>query len=163
MLISVKNKETLIVDEFKFRCSIGKNGTIIKKKEGDYKTPVGEYKIGKLYYRADRVQKPKTLLHTKIIKKSMGWCNDPLNKLYNKEIKINDKIKCEKLYRRDYKYDYFIVIEYNTKKITPYKGSAIFIHLTKDYATTEGCIVLSKKDFLILINIINKKSSIKIN
>ena len=93
----------------------------------------------------------------------MGWCNDPLNKLYNKEIKINDKIRCEKLYRRDYKYDYFIVIEYNTKKITPYKGSAIFIHLTKDYATTEGCIVLSKKDFLILINIINKKSSIKIN
>ena len=151
MLISVKNKETLIVDEFKFRCSIGKNGTIIKKKEGDYKTPVGEYKIGKLYYRADRVHKPKTLLNTKIIKKTMGWCNDPLNKLYNKEIKINNKIKCEKLYRKDYKYNYFIVIEYNTKKVIPHKGSAIFLHLTKYYRPSAGCITLSEKDFLKLI------------
>ena len=56
-----------------------------------------------------------------------------------------------------------IVIEYNTKKIKPNKGSAIFIHLTKNFKTTEGCIALLQKDFLIVVKLINKKSTIKIN
>ena len=36
----------------------------------------------------------------------MGWCNDVRNKKYNKLIKIDKKIKHEKMFRRDYKYDY---------------------------------------------------------
>ena len=92
----------------------------------------------------------------------MGWCNDPKHHLYNKEIIINKNIKCEKLYRKDNKYDYLIAINYNTKKIIPYKGSAIFIHLTKNYRPTDGCIALKKKDFLILLKLINKKTKIKI-
>ena len=162
MLISLKNKDTLIVGEFAFKCSIGKNGTIIKKIESDLKTPLGKYTIGKLYYRADRVDKPQTNLKTIIIKKTMGWCDDPKNKLYNKEIKIKNKIKCEKLYRKDYKYNYFIVIEYNRKEILPHKGSAIFIHLTKNYLPTLGCIALSEKDFLILAKILDDKNYINI-
>ena len=39
MIILVKNKYTLHIDEFKFRCSIGKKGLTAKKKEGDKKTP----------------------------------------------------------------------------------------------------------------------------
>ena len=39
MIISVKNKHTLQVDEFKFKCCIGKNGLTSNKKEGDKKTP----------------------------------------------------------------------------------------------------------------------------
>ncbi len=90
----------------------------------------------------------------------MVWCNDPYNKLYNKQVYINKKIKGEKIYRNDYKYDYFIVIEYNTKIIKPNKGSAIFIHLTKNYKKTAGCIAMNKKDFLIMLKIINKNSKI---
>ena len=93
----------------------------------------------------------------------MGWCNDPNNKFYNKEIKINKSISTEKLYRKDYKYNYLIVINYNTKKTIPYKGSAIFIHLTNNYNPTAGCIALKKKDFLILLKLINKKTKIKIS
>ena len=55
-----------------------------------------------------------------------------------------------------------IIIEFNTKKIKPFKGSAIFIHLTKNYKPTKGCIALKKKDLLILLKIIDKKSKIKI-
>ena len=66
----------------------------------------------------------------------------------------------KKFYRNDYKYDYFIVIEYNTKKIKPNKGSAIFLHLTKNYQKTAGCIAINKKDFLIMLKIINKNSII---
>jgi len=163
MKITLKNKYTLKIDDFKFKCCIGRNGLKKNKIEGDKCTPKGTFKLGTLYYRKDRVKKPITSLKTKNIKRNMGWCNDSKNKLYNQEIKVNKNIKYEKLYRKDYKYDYLLVIEYNTKKIKPNKGSAIFIHLTKNFKTTAGCIALLQKDFLIMTKLINKKSTIKIN
>ena len=165
MLINLKNKETLIVDDFIFKCSIGKKGTKIRKIEGDKATPKGKFSLGKLYYRADRVQKPSTKIPCKIISKNIGWCNDSNSRHYNKEIKIKDKnkLKHEKLFKKDNSYNYFIVINYNTKKMIPNKGSAIFIHLTKNYKQTAGCIALQEKDFLILTKLINKKTKIKIN
>ena len=163
MLLKLKDKDTLIVDQFLFKCCVGKNGINKKRKEGDKITPKGIYSLGKLYYRSDRVKKPLTKLPTKKITKDMGWCDDPNNIFYNKEIKINNNIKCEKLFRKDNSYDYLIVINYNRKNILPGKGSAIFIHLTKNYKHTAGCIALKKKDFLILSQIININSKIKIN
>ena len=163
MIIHLKNKNTLIVDDFKFKCCVGKNGLKKRKIEGDKATPEGIFIINKLYYRADRVEKPITSLKTKIIKKNMGWCNDPKNKLYNKEIKINKLIKHEKLFRKDNKYDYFMVINYNQTKPVPFKGSAIFLHLTKTYKPTAGCIAIKKNDFLVLTKIIKKKIKINIS
>ena len=160
MLIKLKNNDTLIVDDFKFKCCVGKNGLRSNKKEGDKCTPKGKFKIGNLYYRADKVEKPFTKINIKQIKKNMGWSDDSLSKDYNKQININNNTKGEKLYRNDYKYDYLIVIEYNTRKVRPHKGSAIFLHLTKNYEKTAGCIAVSKKDFLIIIKIINKNSKI---
>ena len=163
MKITLKNKYTLKIDDFKFKCCIGRNGLKKNKIEGDKCTPKGIFKLGTLYYRKDRVKKPITSLKTKNIKGNMGWCNDSKNKFYNQEVKVNKNIKCEKLFRKDYKYDYLLVIEYNTKKIKPNKGSAIFIHLTKNFKATEGCIALLQKDFLIMVKLINNKSTIKIS
>ena len=162
MLIHLKNKDKLSVDDFKFRCCIGKSGTKKIKIEGDNATPKGIFTLGTLYYRKDRVKKPVTNLKTKIIKSNLGWCNDPMHMFYNKEIKIQKKIRHEKLYRKDQKYDYLLVINYNIKKTFPNKGSAIFLHLTKNYHQTAGCIALKKNDFLILLKLINKKTKIKI-
>jgi len=162
MTIKLKNKDKLIIDDFEFKCCIGKNGLKKHKKEGDLTTPKGIFTLGNLYYRQDRVNKPNTKLKIKVIKPDMGWCNQSMHKLYNKEIKIEKKIKHEKLFRKDHKYDYFIEIKYNSKKVFPNKGSAIFIHLTKNYFPTAGCIALKKKDFLILLKLINKKTKIKI-
>ena len=163
MTIFVKNKHTLIIDEFVLKCCIGKNGSVIKKKEGDKKTPKGTFKIENLYYRKDRKKKPKTLLKSIEIKKDMGWSNDIRDpKNYNKLFKIKKKIKHEKLKRNDYKYDFIIPIKYNYKKPTIGRGSCIFIHLTKNYKPTAGCIGLREKDFLILAKLIKKNSKIKI-
>ena len=162
MLIHLKNKDTLIVDDFKLKCCIGKNGVKKHKIERDKSTPKGIFTIGSLYFRKNRVDKPITSLKTKIIKPNMGWCDDPKHKLYNKEIKIKKTIHCEKLFRKDHKYDYLLVINYNKNKIIPNKGSAIFIHLTQNYSPTSGCIALKKKDFLILLRLINRKTKIKI-
>ena len=163
MIIKLKNKDTLNVGEFKLKCCIGKKGISKNKVEGDLQTPSGKFKLGNLYWRSDRVKKPKTKLLCKKIKKKMGWCNDSSSVYYNKEIKINNKIKHEKIYRNDYKYDLFILIKYNYLKTKKNKGSAIFIHLTNDYKSTAGCIALSKKDFLILSKMLKKNSQIIIN
>ena len=164
MTIIIKNKETLLIDEFKFKCSIGKRGFSKKKIEGDNKTPVGIFDLGDIYYRSDRIQIPKSKIKICKIKKNMGWCDDPNSRHYNKliEIKKNLKSSYEELYRKDNKYDLFILIKYNYKKVKKNKGSAIFLHLTKDYSATKGCVAIKKKDFLILIKLINKKTKIKI-
>ena len=163
MIITLKNKDTLIIDEFRLKCCIGRGNLKKDKVEGDGSTPRGKFGIGTLYWRSDRVQKPNTKLFCKPINKKIAWCNDSKSKFYNKEIKVNKKIKFEKIYRNDYKYNYFILLKYNFFNTKKNKGSAIFIHLTKDYKKTAGCIALSKKDFLILAKLINKKSKIIIN
>ena len=163
MTIFVKNKHTLQLGEFKFRCCIGKKGSTIKKREGDKKTPRGMFEIENLYFRKDRNNKPVTSLKCIEIKKNMGWCDDvrfPYK--YNKLIKIEKKIKHEKLKRKDYKYDFLIPIKYNFKKPSVGLGSCIFMHLTKDYKPTAGCIALQEKDFLIMLKLIKKNSTIKI-
>ena len=163
MIIYLKNKHTLQVDSFYFKCSIGKNGLTKKKIEGDGKTPIGSFKISHLYYRKERIKKPQTQLHCVSIKKDMGWCDDLTNKKnYNKLIKINKNIKHEKLYRKDNKYDFLIPIKYNFKKPVTGNGSCIFIHLTKDYKSTAGCTALKEKDFFIMAKLIKKDSKIKI-
>ena len=164
MTIIIKNKETLLFDDFKFKCSVGKKGFSKNKKEGDYTTPKGIFRLGNIYYRADRVKKPQTKIKTIAIKKDMGWCDDPKSKFYNKLIKIRKKLKFsyEKLFREDHKYDVLMLIKYNYEKVIKHNGSAIFLHLTKNYSGTEGCIAMQKKDFLILLKVINKKTKIKI-
>ena len=161
MIIHIKNKSTLIIDDFKFKCSIGKRGLNSNKKEGDFTTPKGVFNLKKLYYRKDRVGVPKSKINKKIIRENMAWCDDPKHKKYNEEIKTQNKNLKENLHRKDHKYDYIISIGYNEKKI-PNKGSAVFIHLTDNYKPTAGCVALKKKDFEILLKLIDKKTKIKI-
>ena len=164
MTIILKNKDTLQFKNFNFKCSIGKRGLTSRKIEGDKKTPLGIFSIDKLYFRKDRIKNPKTLLKCIPIKKNMGWCNDPKNKKnYNKPININKKISHEKLYRSDTKYNLIIPIKYNYLKPKLNKGSAIFLHITKNYKPTAGCIAIKEIDFLILLKLINKKTKININ
>ena len=163
MIIYLKNKHTLKVDNFSFECCIGKKGLTVNKMEGDKKTPKGYFGLGHLYYRKDRINQPRTKLKCIEIKNHMGWCDDiEYPNIYNKLFKIKNKIRHEKLKRRDNKYDLLIPIKYNFIKPVNKKGSCIFIHLTKDYKPTAGCIALKKKDFLIMLKLINKKTKIKI-
>ena len=163
MTIILKNKHSLKIDSFEFKCCVGKNGISREKIEGDNKTPKGSFEIEKLYYRDDRVSKPFTKLKCVKINKTMGWCNDIRdNANYNKLVDTRKKKGHEKLYRKDFKYDLIVPIKYNWRKKILGKGSCIFLHLTKNYKPTAGCIALSKKDFLILLKLISPKTKIKI-
>ena len=161
MIIHVKNKNTLIIDEFELKCCIGKKGLNSNKIEGDLSTPKGLFNLEKLYFRKDRVGIPKCKIPKKIIKHNMAWCDDPSDKKYNEEIKTGNKNYKESLFRADHKYDYVISINHNKNK-TPNLGSAIFIHLTNNYKATAGCIALKKKDFEILLKLIDNKTTIKL-
>jgi len=162
MQIIIKNNDTLLYDEFEFKCVIGKKGSTSKKIEGDKKTPKGIYNLGPVYFRKDRISKIKTKLKTIKIRKSMGWCDDTKSKYYNKIIKRSKELKHEKLFIKKKNYDILIPIEYNTKNIKKNKGSAIFIHLTKNFEKTLGCVAIRKKDMLILLSLIKKNTKIKI-
>ena len=163
MQIIVKNKDTLLLDEFKFKCSSGKKGATFNKTEGDLKTPRGTYSLGPLFYRKDKIIKINTKLNKVPIKKNMYWCNDINSKYYNQLITSPKKGKHEKMFRDDGKYDFIIIINYNTKKIIKNKGSAIFLHLTSDYKKTEGCVAIKKTDMLVLLKLVNNKTKININ
>ena len=164
MIIFLKNKHTLKVGDFYFKCCIGKSGLSKTKFEGDNKTPKGVFGLGPLYFRKDRIKSFKSNIKVFKIIKTMGWCNDVDNKKnYNKLINVNKNVRHEKLFRNDKKYDLLIPIKYNHKKRILGKGSCIFLHLTDNYKPTAGCIALKKNDFLILLKLVNHKTKIKID
>ena len=162
-MIIINKYGLLKYKNLKFRCALGKAGIGEKKKEGDFITPKGKYKIIKVYYRADRIKKIKTNFRLYQIKKNLGWCDDPLSKNYNKLIKLPSKFGHEKLYRKDKLYDLILILNYNFKPIIKNKGSAIFIHIAnKNYKKTMGCIGLKKKDLIFILKDIKKNIIVKI-
>jgi L,D-peptidoglycan transpeptidase YkuD (ErfK/YbiS/YcfS/YnhG family) len=161
-MIIINKSGYLKYKNFKLRCSLGKAGIKKKEKEGDNITPKGIYKLVKVLYRSDKINIIKTNLRKIKIKKNMGWCDDPKSNLYNKQIKLPSVYRHEKLYRKDGVYDIIIVLNYNMNPIIKGKGSAIFIHITKNYKPTQGCIALKKIDLIKILNLIKKNTKIKI-
>ena len=162
MHILIKNK-SLTYNDYKVKCSVGKRGIGVKKREGDLITPIGTFKITKLLYRKDRLKNLKTCLKKTIINKTMGWCDDARSKSYNKLIRSPFKFTFEKLFRKDNMYDILLVLNFNMSPIKKHKGSAIFIHVAKNnYKKTKGCIAIKKKDLIFLLRKIDKNTKVKI-
>ena len=173
LVISFNKKYFLKVGNRTFRCQIGAKGlkNAAKKLEGDKTTPTGKWHLKSLYYRPDRVLRPKlkkkNVLKINQITKYCGWCNDIKSHYYNKYIKINNfrslNTNYERLWREDNVYDLIIEISHNTKPIIKNKGSAIFIHCSfEDFRTTAGCVALKKRDLMFLIKNIKSKPFIQI-
>ncbi len=163
MHILIKNKN-LYVNHYRVKCAIGKRGIGIKKREGDKITPKGKFKIKLIFYRKDRVKNLKTYIKKKAITKSMGWCNDPKSKNYNKLIMFPSRYNAEKLYRKNNIYDIIVVLDFNSNPVRKGKGSAIFLHISKrNYRSTEGCVAINKKDMKYVLKFIKKNTIIVIN
>ncbi len=157
------NKKYLIYKNYKVKCAVGKRGIGIKKKEGDLKTPKGKYKIKFILYRKDRIKKIQTKIKRLILKRNMGWCDDPNSKQYNKLIKLPSNYNFEKLYKKENVYDIILVLDYNMKPVIKNKGSAIFIHVAKkNYRKTEGCVALKKIHLLKIMKELKKNTQVKI-
>ncbi len=173
-IVKKVNKKYLLRNGNKvFQCQIGEEGIEkdIKKTEGDKKTPIGKWYLKTIYYRPDKVIRPK-LKNKEIFKinkitKNCGWCDDIRSNKYNQYVKINNfkslNLNYEKLWREDDAYDIIIVISHNLKPRIKNKGSAIFIHCSfSDKRNTAGCIALRKKDLVFLLKNLCRNTYIKI-
>ena len=170
---NINKKYFLISGKKTFRCQIGSGGlkNPEKKIEGDKSTPIGNWRLVTIYYRSDRVLRPKfknkNVLKIHKITKYCGWCDDVKSNFYNKYIKINhvksSNINYEKFWRDDEAYNIIIVISHNVKPVIKNKGSAIFIHCSfPDDRNTAGCIAMQKKDLVYLIKNLRHNTSIKV-
>ena len=158
------NKNYLIYNKYKVKCALGKRGIGNKRKEGDYVTPKGIFKIKYMLYRKDRIKRIKSKIKKIIIKKNMGWCDDPLSKSYNKLIKTPSKYNYEKIYKKENVYDIILVLNYNMNPVSKNKGSAIFIHIAKkNYKKTEGCIAIKKIHLLKIVKELKNNTRVKID
>ena len=100
----------------------------------------------------------------KVIKKNMGWCDDPNSKQYNKLVKLPFASSHERLYKKENTYDIILVLNYNMSPVIKNKGSAIFIHVAKNnFKKTEGCVALKKINLIKLIKEINPNTKVKIS
>ena len=78
-----------------------------------------------------------------------GWCDDPRDRNYNRQIRLPYSGSHERLWRDDHVYDVIVVLGYNDAPVVPDAGSAIFMHVAReDFGPTEGCVALALPDLL---------------
>ena len=157
------NKKYLTYNQYKVKCAVGKRGVNLKKKEGDFITPIGLYKIKYILYRKDRIKKIPSKLRKITIKRNMGWCDDPKSKQYNKLVNLPFSYSCEQLFKKENIYDIILVLNYNMNPVKKDKGSAIFVHVAKkNYEKTRGCVAVKKLDLLKILKEIKVKTKVRI-
>ena len=134
-----------------FKCAIGKNGYIPEAdgREGDGKTPLGAYPIRYGFFRADRIEIPKTDLIMLETRADDGWCDAPDDPAYNRAVRLPYPASTENLYRDSQVYDVLLVLGHNDSPPVADMGSAIFLHIAREgYKPTQGCVAISEIDML---------------
>ena len=135
------------------RCALGKGGVTKTKKEGDGKTPIGRYRLRRIWYRPDRIMRPQSPLPIAEISQKSGWCDDVRSSLYNIPIERPSAARHERLWRHDRLYDVFFELGMNDAPPEKGAGSAIFLHLEKDnFRPTLGCIAVNNATMRFLLH-----------
>ena len=161
MDVFVKPSGNFFVDGKQYRCALGRAGVTKNKKEGDGATPAGKFAFRSLLFRSDRHGPPKTKLSKSFILPQDGWCDEPSDPNYNRQVRVPYNASCEKLWREDGLYDIVVVLGHNDRPVIPYRGSAIFLHCAKpDYSPTAGCIALLRNDLLSVLKLIGPNDSL---
>jgi L,D-peptidoglycan transpeptidase YkuD (ErfK/YbiS/YcfS/YnhG family) len=134
------------------RCALGRAGLTKNKQEGDGKTPIGRFKLRRIWYRPDRIIPPQSTLPIVQISQKSGWCDDDTSSLYNRPIMRPCAARHELLWRRDRLYDVFFELGINDAPPEKGRGSALFLHLEKNnFQPTLGCIAVSHASMSFLL------------
>ena len=132
----------------RFVCSLGARGVALEKREGDAATPAGAFRLEALLYRPERGAIPRTVLPTRRISITDGWCDAPASAAYNTMVRLPFPASCETLRRADKLYDLVAVFDANRAPIVPGRGSALFLHIARrPRFPTLGCIAFDIDDF----------------
>ena len=132
-----------------FPCLLGKNGRTARKCEGDGKSPIGVWALRSGFYRADRLKRPCPVLVMGPMRITDAWCDDSQSRLYNRQTAFPIDSSHERLWREDGAYDIVFPTSHNERPRIKGKGSAIFLHLTRNgFGHTAGCIAVSPANML---------------
>jgi L,D-peptidoglycan transpeptidase YkuD (ErfK/YbiS/YcfS/YnhG family) len=144
--------------------AFGRGGIRVNKREGDGGTPYGQFSPVRLWWRADRLPRPRTLLPVRPIGPADAWCEDPNDRRYNHPFRRSANEPGDRLWRDDRLYDIIIEIGHNVRPRIAGLGSAVFIHVTRpDFAPTAGCVALKPQDLQMLASRLGPKSRIIIH
>ena len=145
------------------RVALGRGGIRADKREGDGGTPRGGFRPLKLWWRSDRLIRPRTLLPIRPIGADDAWCEDPRDRRYNQAFRRSANEPGDRLRRGDGLYDMIIEIDHNTRPRVAGRGSAVFIHVARPgFAPTAGCVALRPRDLKMLLSCMNSKTRILI-
>lgn len=146
------------------RVALGRAGIKADKREGDGATPAGRFHPVRLWWRADRLPRPRTLLPVRSIGVDDAWCEDPSDRRYNRPFHRSASEPGDRLRRHDELYDLVVEIDHNSRPRRAGRGSAVFIHIARPgLASTAGCIGLERKDLLRLVGHLSRKTRIIIH
>lgn len=137
-----------------YPCRIGRKGAVsyTKGREGDEKTPLGDYALRFGLYRADRLPKPRSPLTFRPLRENDGWCDASDDAAYNRFIRLPYPASHEKLWREDGAYDVILVMSHNDSPPEAGLGSAVFIHIAQfDDRETLGCVALAPEVMIKLL------------
>ncbi len=135
-----------------FPAAAGRSGVRARKREGDGATPLGMWPALRVYYRPDRLKRPRTALPVAPLRPDFGWCDAPGDRNYNRRVTMPYTASAERLWRSDGLYDIVLVLGYNITPRVARRGSAIFVHVARPgFAPTEGCIALKREHLLRLL------------
>src|SRR5512141_1900216 len=79
-----RTRGILTAGRLTFPVVIGRSGIRANKREGDGATPRGHFRLVRLWWRPDRMPRPRTLLPIRRITPDVAWCEDPADPLYNR-------------------------------------------------------------------------------
>ena len=143
--------------------ALGRAGVKANKREGDGATPRGRFRLKRLWWRADRPPRPATRLPARRIAPQDGWCEDPVDRRYNRPVKVPPGSKSDRLARKDSLYDFIIEIDHNTRPRVAGRGSAVFIHVARSgFAPTAGCVALTMNSLRRLLARVGPRTSIMV-
>lgn len=136
----------------RYRVALGTAGIVPHKQEGDRGTPVGLLPLRRVFYRADRLPRPRAAVPIALLAPNDGWCDDPHDPAYNRLVRLPYPARHEPLWRDDTTYDLIGVLGWNDAPTIPRAGSAVFLHIARPgLPPTEGCIALPQEDLLTLL------------
>lgn len=144
--------------------ALGRSGIRANKREGDGGTPRGRFRPLRLWWRADRLRRPRTGLPVSRISPADAWCEDPSDRRYNQAFRRSANEPGDRLWRADGLYDLIVQIDHNTRPRIAGRGSAVFVHVARPgFAPTAGCIALAPRDLRILVGRLGRKTRILIH
>jgi|ERR1700733_13257674 L,D-peptidoglycan transpeptidase YkuD (ErfK/YbiS/YcfS/YnhG family) len=144
--------------------ALGRGGIKADKREGDGGTPRGRFRPLRLWWRADRIARPRTSLSTRRVTRGTAWSEDPADRNYNRPVARSANEPGDRLWRSDGLYDLFIEIDHNVRPRVAGRGSAVFIHVARPgFTPTAGCVALRLEDLRRLSQRIGPKTRITVH